>query len=159
MALFASKADKDRWQDLANKAKTSLSTFCIEIIESILAENDEFKPLRELVREVEDLRKEIRALNGDLRRKNIILERYEIDLKRYRSQAFLGGDYRGMRQYSREIVDLLKARGQMDCYNLLDKLGIDPRESDLVKAVSNQLEELEGYGIIKNEGRSWKWIG
>ena len=154
-----SKADKDRWQDLANKAKTPLSTFCIEIIESTLAENEEFKSRRELVREVEDLKKEIRTLNDDLRQKSIVLERYEADLKRYRSQAFLGEDYRGMRQYNKEIVDLLKERGQIDSYKLLDKLGIDPRDSDLVKAVSTQLEELEAYGFIKSDGRSWKWIG
>ena len=47
----------------------------------------------------------------------------------------------------------------MDSYRILETLGIDPRESDLVKAVSKQLEELEGYGMIKTDGRSWKWIG
>ena len=47
----------------------------------------------------------------------------------------------------------------MDNYRLLEDLGIDPRESDLVKAVSKQLEELEGYGMIKPEGKGWRWIG
>lgn len=154
-----SKNDKERWQSLADRTKTPLSTWAIEIIESTLAENEEFRPRSELVREVEDLKKEIKTLNDDLRQKNIVLERYEADLKRYRSQAFLGEDYRGTRKYNKEIVDLLKERGQIDSYKLLDKLGIDPRESDLVKAVSNQLEELEAYGFVKSDGRSWKWIG
>ena len=44
---------------------------------------------------------------------------------------------------------ILKGRGQVDSYRLLEALGIDPRESELVKAVSKQLEELEAYGIIK----------
>ena len=64
-----------------------------------------------------------------------------------------------MRRFSKEIVEILKTLGHIDSYNLLEKLGIDPRESDLVKAVSKQLEELEGYGMIKAEGRIWRWIG
>jgi hypothetical protein len=47
----------------------------------------------------------------------------------------------------------------MDSYRLLEALGIDPRESELVKAVSKQLEELEGYGMIKAEAKGWRWIG
>ena len=35
---------------------------------------------------------------------------------------------------------------------------MDLRDSDLVKAVSMQLEELEGYGMIKPEGKGWRWI-
>jgi hypothetical protein len=95
----------------------------------------------------------------DLKQKEIVLERYEAELKRYRSQSFLEEDYQGMRRYSRELVEIPKGRGQMDSYRILEALGIDPRESDLVKAVSKQLEELEGYGMIKTDGRSWKWIG
>jgi len=144
---------------LADKAKTPLSTFCIEIIESTLAEDEEFKPRREMVRDVEDLKKETKILRDDLRQKSIVLERYEGELKRYRSQSFLEEDYQGMRRYSKEIVEILKTFGHIDSYNLLEKLGIDPRESDLVRAVSKQLEELEGYGMIRAEGRTWRWIG
>ena len=64
-----------------------------------------------------------------------------------------------MRRYNKEIVDLLKSRGQADSYRILEDLGIDPRESDLVKAVSRQLEELEAYGMVKTDGRTWRWIG
>jgi hypothetical protein len=152
-----SKADKERWQAKAEAAKSPLSTFCISIIEERLAE-EEFKPRRELDKENEALNAEIRALRDDLRQKDIVIERYEADLKKYRSQSFLNEDYAGARRYSKELVDLLKSRGQADSYKILEALGIDPRESELVKAVSKQLEELEGYGFIKAEGRTWKWI-
>jgi hypothetical protein len=46
----------------------------------------------------------------------------------------------------------------VDTYRLLEELGIDPRESDLVKAVSTQLEELEGFGFIKADAKGWRWI-
>jgi hypothetical protein len=154
-----SKADKERWQALADKAKTPLSTFCISIIEERLAEEGEFKPRRELSREMETLKAEIKALRDDLRQKEIVLERYETELKRYRAQPFQEEDYKGMRRYSKELVEFLKGRGHADSYKILEALGIDPRESELVKAVSRQLEELEAYGMIKAEGRTWRWIG
>lgn len=153
-----SKADKERWQALADKAKTPLSTFCISIIEERLAEEAEFKPRRQLTKELDGLRSEIRSLRSDLNQKEIVLERYENELKRYRSQPFQEESYQGMRRYSRELVELLKARGQADSYKILEVLGIDPCDSEQVKAISRQLEELEGYGMIKVEGRTWKWI-
>ena len=136
-----------------------LSGWCLSIIEERLAEDEEFKPRHKITKELEDLKKEVKALRGDLRQKEIVLERYEAELKRYRAQPFQEDDYRGIRSYSKQLVDILKARGSLDSYKILEALGIDPRESDLVKAISKQLEELEGYGFIKADGRSWHWIG
>ena len=154
-----SKADKARWQAMADAAKTPLSTWAIEVIEATLAENEEFRSRGAMAKELEDLKKENLELRADLRQKSIVLDRYESELRRYRAQAFLDEDYQGVRRYSAEIVDLLKARGQVDSYGLLEALGIDPREADLVKSVSQQLEELEAYGLVEPSGRGWKWIG
>lgn len=154
-----SDADKARWAALAEKAKTPLSKWVIEIVESTLAEKEEFRPRREIVKEVEGLRNEIKSLQDDLRQKEIVLDRYEGELKRYRAQPFLEEDYKGVRLYSEELVKILKTRGSVDNYRLLEELDIDPRESDLVKAISKQLEELEGYKLIKMDGRTWKWMG
>ncbi len=153
-----SRAHKERWEKLAAKAHTSLSKFVIATVDSLLDETEEFHPRREMVREMEALKAENKTLRDDLRRKTIVMERYEGELKKYRSQSFLNADYAGVRRYNKEIVDLLKSRGKVDSYRLLEELGIDPRESDLVKAVSSQLEELESYGFIKADGKGWKWI-
>ena len=153
-----SKADKDRWKSLAEKAQTPLSTFCISIIEEKLAEEDS-KPRSQVTKELEDLKRENKGLRDDLRQKDIVLDRYEGELKRFRSQTFLEDDYHGVRRYSKELVQTIKGRGFVDSYRLLETLGIDPRESELVKAVSKQLEELEGYGMIKAEAKGWRWIG
>jgi hypothetical protein len=154
-----SKMDKDRWKTLAEKAGTPLSTFCISIIEERLAEEDEFKPRREMSKEMEDLKAENKTLRNDLRQKSVVLDRYEEELKRYRSQPFLEEDYRGVRPHSEDLVNILKKRGSVDSYKLLEELGVDLRESEQVKAISKQLEELERYKLIKSDGRSWRWIG
>ena len=154
-----SRVQKEQWQALADKAKTPLSAWCVSIIEERLAEEDGFKPHRKVAKELETLKAENKSLRDDLRQKEIVLERYEGELRRYRSQPFMEADYQGMRRFSGDLVKILKDRGQADSYKLLEALGIDPRESELVKAVSKQLEELEGYKLIKADGKSWRWIG
>lgn len=123
-----------------------------------MAEEEGGVPRHKVLKEQEVLKAENKTLRDDLRQKEIVLDRYEGELRRYRSQPFQEEDFKGMRRFSKELVDFLKARGQADSYKILEALGIDPRESELVKAVSRQLEELEGYGMIKAEGRAWKWI-
>ena len=49
-----------------------------------------------------------------------MLDRYESELKRFRSQAFLEEDYKGVRRYAEELVNILKASGYVDSYKLLE---------------------------------------
>jgi hypothetical protein len=153
-----SKAEKERWKSLAEKAKSNLSEFCISIIEERLAEEDGIIPRREVAKELETLKIENKTLREDLRQKEVVLQRYEAELRRYRSEPFLQDDYKGVRPYSEELVKVIKVRGRVDGYGLLELLGIKPNEAETIRAVSKQLEELERYGIIKADGRGWQWI-
>jgi len=153
-----SRQHKERWHKMAAKAHTSLSKFIIATVDEVIDENEELPPRREVMREIQSLKDENKALRDELRQKNIVLERYENELKKHRAQAFIENDYHGMRRYSKELVDIFRKKGFVDRYGLLEELGIDPRESDLIKAVSTQLEELEGYGMISPTAKGWKWI-
>jgi hypothetical protein len=42
---------------------------------------------------------------------------------------------------------------------MLELLGIDPKDTDIVKAISLELEALENYGMIISNARGWRWIG
>ncbi|MDF0589700.1 hypothetical protein [Candidatus Methanocrinis natronophilus] len=154
-----SAEDKKRWDNLASEAKVPLSKFVIEIVENALADEAEIKPRAELVKQLGSLRDEIRKLQEELKLKNIVLDKYENELKRYRSAAFLEDDFEGARKYSRELIKILKRGDLIDNYRLLEELGIDPREADLVKAVSTELENLETYGLITSSPRGWRWVG
>lgn len=153
-----STEDKARWDSLAKEAGVPLSKFVIEVVESALAENSDFKPRGELVKEIGKLRSENKELRDDLKQKKIVIAKYETDLKRYRSEAFLDDQFKGVRKYSKQIIEILRRGVTVDSYKLLDELGIDPKDSDLVSAVSKQLEELEGYGLVANTSRGWRWI-
>ena len=154
-----SAEDKKLWDKLASDAGVPLSKFVIEIVENALMEESEFKPRAEMVKELGTLRDEVRKLQDELRLKNIVIDKYESELKRYRSAAFLEGDFEGQREYGQELIELLKRKTVIDNYRILEELGIDPRESDLVKAVTSQLDSLEGYGLIVSSPRGWRWIG
>ncbi len=153
-----SAEDKARWDTLAKEAGVPLSKFVIEVVESALAENSDFKPRGELVKEIGKLRTENKELKDDLKQKKIVIAKYETDLKRYRSEAFLDDQYKGVRKYSKQIIEILRRGVTVDSYKLLEELEIDPKDSDLVSAVSKQLEELEGYGLVANTSRGWRWI-
>jgi chorismate mutase len=154
-----SAEDKARWEKLAEEAGVPLSRFVIEIVESALDEDSNFKPRGELVKEIGRLRTENKELRDDLKQKKIVLEKYESELKRYRSNAFIEEKFEGVRKYSKELITILKRKGVIDSYELLEELGIDPNDSDLVKGVSKQLENLEGYGLVTSTQRGWRWSG
>lgn len=151
--------DKKRWQNFADKAGVPLTKFVIELVENALTEESDFKPRGELVKEIGKLRAENKELKDDLKQKKIVLEKYDNELKRYRSEAFIEDKFEGVRKYSKEIIAILKRSGVVDGYRLLEELGIDPKETDLVRAVSKQLEEIESYGMIASTQRGWRWVG
>ena len=151
--------DKQRWQSLADEAGMPLTKFVIEVVESKLAEESDFKPRGELVLELEKMKRENKDLRDDLKQKKIVLDKYENELKRYRSEAFLVDAFQGVREYNKEIIAILKRSGVVDSYKLLEELGINLNDVDLVKAISKQLEDLEAFGIVTSTQRGWKWVG
>ncbi len=153
-----SLAHKERWKKIAAKARTPLSKFIIATVDGVVDENEEFKPRREIVREVEDFRKENRALSEDLQRKDILLNRYESELKLYRAAPWVE-DAPGIVQMSEDLIRILKARGSIESRRLLEELGIDPRETDLAKAIHKQLESLRAFGAVgQDKNGSWMWL-
>ncbi len=153
-----SREQKEQWQALAEKADTPLSAWCASIIEESLAEDNGLMPRHKLAKDLESLRADNEFLREDLRRKELVLERYEAELRRYRAEPFQGEQFAGIRPYSKELVEILKARGHVGSYQILELLGIDPGEAEAIKAVSKQLEELEKFNLIKADGKGWQWI-
>jgi hypothetical protein len=138
---------------------TPLSTWCASIIEERIAEADGLLPRHKIAKELESLKAENMILREDLRQKEVVLQRYEAELRRYRAEPFQGEKFAGIRPYSKELVEILKARGHVGSYQILELLGIAPGEAEAIKAVSKQLEELEKFNLIKADGKGWHWTG
>jgi hypothetical protein len=54
---------------------------------------------------------------------------------------------------------LLKNRGEVRKEEILEHLGIDPMDTDVVKGIKNQIESLERCGLVKDIGGKWRWKG
>lgn len=154
-----SHEDKLRWAGLAKKANINLSKYVISVFENAIANEAEAKPRGQIVKELSSLRTELKNARENLKQKNIVIEKYEAELKHYRNEAFLKADFQGTREYNQELLAILKKNGTVDNYKLLEDLSIDPKEPELVKAVSKQLEDLEAYGLIVSIPHGWRWIG
>lgn len=72
---LSSKADKDRWQALANKADATLSKFCISIIGERLSEEGSSNFNHKMTKALENLRKDVKDTHENLRQKNCLGER------------------------------------------------------------------------------------
>ena len=153
-----SREQKEQWQALAEKADTPISAWCASIIEERLAEDNGLMPRHKFANVLESLKADNGSLREDLRRKELVLERYEAELRRYRAEHFQGEQFAGIRPYSKVLVEILKARGHVGSYQILELLGIAPGEAEAIKAVSKQLEELEKFNLIKADGKGWQWI-
>ena len=154
-----SEEQKAEWETKAKNANVPLSRFLVEAIERALDSEEEPKQHAKIMKQVSELKKENEELKRDLKTKNIVIDRYEEELKRYRNASFLDSDFRGRRRLSQDLVTLLKQRGVLDNYTIADELRVDLRDSESVKALSSELDVLEGYGLIVRHLKGWKWVG
>lgn len=150
---------KRRWKERADELDKSVSRFIIDHIEEALREEDgeTYQPRSELVDEINQLKEE----NTKLRKRNRMLDkladRLDDEVKRYHAKPFAEEDYSGVRKYQRELVDVIQTRGTVRHGELLEALDINPRDTDVVKAINRQLQQLESYGIIKEVAGGYRW--
>ncbi len=150
------------WKAKAKKTGVSTSDWVYEHVSNSLrqeAGDEGYKPRSELLQQLREKDEIIEKLTEDCRVTRLALENVERELRRYRAEPFLEDNFRGNRKYDRQLIDLLKKGHEVDSDNLLRLLRINPKETDLVRAVSNQLENLQAYGLIRKTRRGWKWIG
>jgi len=159
-AYLPSVAHKKRWDELAEKQGTSISKFVIEHVENSLKqiEDPNYKPLSEVWKEFRQTKE---LLEKTVREKHVLevaLERLEEEVRRYRAQPFLDSQFVGVRSYKKELVAILEEGRLVSSDEILSRLGIRSTEHEAVKAVSKQLENLEGYGLVKSFSKGWKWM-
>ena len=105
-----------------------------------------------------ELKEQFGRLTREKRVLEIAFDRLEEELRRYRAQPFLVENFVGVRRYQKELVEILREGRVVSSNEILSRLRIDPSEQEVVKAVSKQLENLEGYGLIQLSPKGWKWL-
>jgi len=149
------------WKTRAKKSGVSMSEFIFEHVTNSLRQEDGEENYETRAKLIEDLRRkdeEVEKLTRDSEITKLALERVETELRRYRAEPFLDDNFQGVRKYDRKLVELLKRDGPIDSDRLLRLLRISPKETDLVKAISRQLENLQAYGLVRKTRRGWRWV-
>ena len=150
------------WKRRAEKAGVSISKFVIERVEeSIRREEGEegYLSRAELIKRLRDAEEQLKKVKNENRLLKKLAENLDNELRRYRAQPFLEEAFEGVRRFDRDLIELLRRGGSYTEEQILTHLNIDPSDTDLVKALSKQLEALEGYGLLEYKGRGWKWKG
>lgn len=149
---------KERWTELAEAADESLSTFVQQCVEYAIEQGGpDFAELGAESKKIQELETTIDELREDIRQKEIVIEKHEAELRKHRVEPFLEDDFEGTRAYDEELIDILRDSTTVSGDELLQRLDIDPSETDLVQGVDRQLKQLERYGLIRSTPQGWVW--
>jgi len=94
----------------------------------------------------------------ELKLKSLPLERQETELYKLRFESFGNERETGTRAMDVELVKILKRGRTLSGNEILKELNIDPRDSEAVKLVRNQLDTLQRYGLARETQRGWQWL-
>jgi hypothetical protein len=127
------------------------------VVEAHLLAKDE-SPRSQVALELSEAKAENKKLTDELRRKNLILENHEKELYKLRHAAFVDADeHKGLRRFDERLPELLQKSGNkgLSGFAILDKLEVDPKDTESVKIVENQLGTLRGFGLVEEVNGYW----
>ena len=153
-----SGAAKKQWEEDAKKAGLPLSKFVFEAVEAFRSVKDE-RPRSDFIKELAEIKEGAQKLRADLKLKNMLLEKLEAEVYKARYDSFKEVELgEGSRRHDEELIKILKHGKTIEGYAILKELGIDPRDTEAVKLVNNQLESLRRFGLIEEDANGWRWV-
>jgi hypothetical protein len=149
----------ERWKEAAEKRGMTLSKFVMEHVENSMRqeEDTDYEPRTKLIQRIKELEEALGESRKEARMMRIVADKLEKENRHLRTGPFLEDGFQGVRQYEKELVDILMCGARLSEDEILSELGIDRSDTDSVKAVSNQLTSLEAYGLVKATAHGWKW--
>lgn len=160
-AYLPSEEARAKWEEAAMKAGMSLSRFIVDTIDASLKEgmDEDFRSAKDLWKENVELRESNKRLADEKRMLSALVEKLEDEVRRYRTELFLeGSEKRKVKQYEKDLIDLLREGGVLSSDEVLRRLRIRPTDVRGAQAIRMQLENLEAYGLVKASPRGWRWI-
>jgi hypothetical protein len=148
----------ENWKKLADRSGSSISKFVIEHVENSLGlAKDDYRSRSIVLEENRQLRDNLAEKEKRNHHLELLVEKLEEDLRVYRSRLFTDASYSGARTYDKQLISLLREPGAHDTNDILGGLKIKPSDTEVVKGISVQIENLESYGLLKNTGKGWVW--
>ena len=148
----------DNWKSLADQSGSSISKFVIEHVENSLGlAEDDYRSRSIVIEENRQLREMLAEKEKRNHHLELLVENLEEDLRLYRSRLFTDTSYMGTRMYDKQLIELLRVPGVHNTDSILQRLRVKPTDTEAVKAISIQLENLEAYGLLRSTSKGWVW--
>ncbi|MBE3139288.1 MAG: hypothetical protein IMZ53_01765 [Thermoplasmata archaeon] len=156
---------KDRWFKIANQEGLSVSNFIVEVVEDYIREGDVTNSKNTLLKNIGEFKEQnekLRHENIELQKRvemlNTLTDRYEKQLQDYSNKTFIeNGKIAGARKYQKSLIELFKQRSSISEDEIMDLLHIDPHDTETLKAISKQIENLEDYDVVQKIRGGWRW--
>src|SRR5438093_35708 len=116
---------RKKWEKLAEKSGLSLSRWMLSVVEDRMraAEDSTFGAKADLWKENVELREVNKRLQEERKMARALVEKLEDEVRRYRSELFLNGpEARRVKQYEKDLIDLLQSGGVWGSNEVLEKL-------------------------------------
>jgi hypothetical protein len=153
-----SEAAKLQWEEDAKEVGIPLSRFVFEAVEAFRASKKE-TPRSDFIKELNEAKEELQKLRSELKLKSLLFEKLEGEVYKARYDSFKEVEIgEGTRRHDEDLIKVLRGRKSMEGYAILQELGVDPRDTEAVKLVNNQLESLRRFGLVEETGTGWRWI-
>lgn len=152
---------RERWEKEAKKHNIPLSKYLVYVIENGIQESslNLEKENVTLKKNISSSNEEIKESKRELARVKKLLSIQEEELEEYRNRVFADKTFTGVRTFNVDMINILRSSSRaITNEGLLDKLDITPDEINSIKAISNQLEALQEYGLVKYTNKGWKWV-
>jgi len=149
-----------QWKNMADQSGMSISKFVIEHVNNSLQQEqnkESYESRSELLDEIRTSKEENKEQCKKIKMLDTLVDRLESEVRSYRLKPFIEEDFSGVRKYELELINLFKKRKDIRKEDLLDHLGINPMDTNVVKSIKKQIDNLEQYGLLKDIGGKWRW--
>jgi hypothetical protein len=150
-----SKENLDGWLQDASQFGCTISEYIFEMVEKARHPSEKGP---DLTRENSDLKTQNHKLEQEIKLLKINLDHAQAEIYKLRFVGFEKVDSEEAREYDPTLVEMLKKGSVLDSQEILAGLGIDIKDSQAVKLVSIQLEELRRFGLVRETANGWRWI-
>ena len=148
----------DNWKKLAEDSGSSISKFVIEHVENSLGlAEDDYRSRLIVLEENRQLREALAEKEKRNHHLELLVDKLEEDLRLYRSRLITDQTYSGATPYDQQLVSMLREPGTHTQDSILSRLKVKPTDTEVLKAISVQLENLEAFGLLRNTSKGWVW--
>ncbi len=144
---------KQKIKEAAKKRGCTVSKYISTVVDD--AERQD-RPRPVSGQDLQALREENRRITTELHGKDLIMAQQEAELRKLRGAAFLQPTWDA--DIDSDLLRILHD-GPIHDHRLLAALGIEPRDTEAVRAVSKQLQILETMRFISKTPHGWRWRG